>query len=123
MDFRAAALETHFVHQQVDEVDPASVFGVNILADQRTGNARGVKPFALILDNDQDSATLLACAAYLDRLAWILTIPVNDSVGQGLTQGGLHGVLLFPRATFGFQEILSTIRETASMLLGTNSST
>jgi hypothetical protein len=56
------------------------VFRMDVLADQRTGHAREVKPLALIPDNDQDSATCLACAAYLNRLAWVLTIPVNDNV-------------------------------------------
>ena len=75
MDLCATALEKDFVHEQVDEIDSAPVFGVDVFALEQAGQPRGIKSFAFILNDDENSPVCLTGATDASLLARILTIP------------------------------------------------
>jgi len=55
IDFCAAAAKTNFIHQSVDQENSPPPFGMNFLPKKWAGELRRVKPFSLILHDDQDS--------------------------------------------------------------------
>jgi hypothetical protein len=78
---------------------------MNFLPKKWAGELRRVKPFSLILHDDQDSLSRITGATDMHVLIRVLTITVEDSVGQGFLESGLDSefvlgsAALFPLET------------------------
>jgi hypothetical protein len=87
VDLSAAVLEFDGVHHAVDEVDPAAVVSIDVLALAASGDAGWVEAVARIADDDQDPVLLVTRNRAVNLLAGITFTAVNDCVRKGLAQG------------------------------------
>src|ERR1035437_5807932 len=88
VDFGAVALELHFVHQLIEEINAAAVVGKYIFSTTRIGDGKRIEAAARIAHHDQHAAVFLAAYTALDFLGGIVLATVNNGVGEGFAQGG-----------------------------------
>src|SRR3954469_15814946 len=86
VDLSAAILELDGVHHAINEVDPAAVVSVDILALAATGNAGGIESVSGIADHDQDAMLLVARNGAVNLFAGIAFAAVDDGIGESFAQ-------------------------------------
>lgn len=89
VDFRAAALEEHFVHQMIDEIYSTTVSVIQVLAFGWIGEPLGIESGAWIADHDQHAVVVFKNHRTLHVLGRVARASVFDGVGKGLAQCGL----------------------------------
>src|SRR5664280_2963956 len=88
VDFGAVALELHFVHQLIDEINTAAVVGEYVFRATWIGDRERIEAVARIAHHDQHAALFVASNAALDFLGGIVLATVNNGVGEGFAQRG-----------------------------------
>ena len=84
MDFRAATLEMHFVHQATDEVNAAAMSLVQVLALGGVGKQPGIESRPRVADHDEHAVVVFKHNGALHELCGITKAAMFDGVGEGL---------------------------------------
>ena len=77
MDFGAVAFKPHFIHELIDEIDPAAMVGVDIFAAEWVGNFGWFKAWPGIANDDQHRPVI-------ERKSVRLRIFVRPNIGRPL---------------------------------------
>ena len=82
VDFSAVLFELDLVHQLIDQVDAASVVGVDILSVTGIRNGEGIEAGAGVTHHDLHAAGLIAPYTALNFLGGIVLAAMDNGVGQ-----------------------------------------
>ncbi len=85
-DFSAVLAELHFVHELVDEKNPAAVIGINIFSHRANRNRFGIKTSARIAHHDEHAAALIRAHQALHCFVWIFFGAVHHRIRQRFLQ-------------------------------------
>src|SRR5216684_6112192 len=86
VDFGAILPELDFIHELVDEKNPAAVIGVDVLTNRTTGDGLRLETSAGISHHNQDAALFIAAHQAFYSLAGVFFGAVNHGIGQRLLQ-------------------------------------
>src|ERR1700733_16312381 len=81
MNLSPILMELHFIHQLIDEENPAAVIGVEILSPGTTGNGLGIEPRPRIAHDDKNSPLLVTGYQALHDLSGILSGAMHHGIG------------------------------------------
>jgi hypothetical protein len=90
VDFGATALEVHFIHQVIDEVDTAAMILVEVLAFGGIWKLPGLEAGAWISNDYEYAAILFENDGALHKLVGVCRASMVDCIGESLTQSCLN---------------------------------
>lgn len=86
MDFGAVAFKPHFIHELIDEIDPAAMVGVDIFAAEWVGNFGWFKAWPGIANDDQQAVFFIAGHATLYFLCWVILAAMKNGVCESFAK-------------------------------------